>query len=87
MGNIFLETSYTKCCGETIPRLASKISKLSIFLDQWSKVLCSLFFVVCQVEGYRNILKLSLLLSRMRPFLKAKSGLKRVSLPHFLHDF
>ena len=30
MGNIFLEKSYTKCDGETIPRLFSKKSKLSI---------------------------------------------------------
>ena len=30
MGNIFLEKSYTKCDGETIPRLFSKKSILSI---------------------------------------------------------
>ena len=34
MRNIFLEKSYTKCGGETIPRLFSKKSKLSIALDQ-----------------------------------------------------
>ena len=34
MRNIFLETSYTKCGGETIPRPFSKKSKLSISLDQ-----------------------------------------------------
>ena len=32
MKNIFLKKSYTKCSGE--PRLFSKNSKLSIFLDQ-----------------------------------------------------
>ena len=32
--NIFLEKSYTKCGGETIPRPFSKKSKLSISLDQ-----------------------------------------------------
>ena len=32
--NIFLERSYTKCDGETIPRPFSKKSKLSIHLDQ-----------------------------------------------------
>ena len=32
MGNIFVEKSYTKCVGETIPR--SEISKLNISLDQ-----------------------------------------------------
>ena len=34
MRNIFLEKSYTKCAGETIPRPSSKKSKLSIFLNQ-----------------------------------------------------
>ena len=34
MRNIFVEKSYTKCNGETIPRLSSKISKLSISQDQ-----------------------------------------------------
>ena len=33
MRNTFLETSCTKCGGETIPRPFSKISKLSISLD------------------------------------------------------
>ena len=43
MRNIFLETSYTKCDGETSPRLFSDKLKLSISLDQLSKVLYSLF--------------------------------------------
>ena len=34
MRNIFLEKLYTKCDGETIPRLFSKNSKLSISLEQ-----------------------------------------------------
>ena len=34
MRNIFLEKSYTKYGGETIPRPFSKKSKLSISLDQ-----------------------------------------------------
>ena len=34
MRNIFLEKSYTKYRGETIPRSYSKKSKLSISLDQ-----------------------------------------------------
>ena len=33
MTNIFLDKSYTKCGGETIPRPFSKKSKLSISLD------------------------------------------------------
>ena len=32
--NIFVQKSYTKCAAETIPRPLSKISKLSISLDQ-----------------------------------------------------
>ena len=34
MRNIFLEKSYTKCVEETISRLFSEKSKLSISLDQ-----------------------------------------------------
>ena len=38
MRNIFLEKSYNKCDGETIPIPFSKKSKLNIFLDQLPKV-------------------------------------------------
>ena len=34
MGSIFVEKSYTKYAGETIPRPSSKKSKLSISQDQ-----------------------------------------------------
>ena len=34
MWNVFLEISYTKCGGETIPKPFSKKSKLSISLDE-----------------------------------------------------
>ena len=34
--NIFVEKSYGKCGGETIPRPFSKKSKLSLSLDQYS---------------------------------------------------
>ena len=33
MGNVFVEKSYTKCDGETIPRPLSKKSKLSIEME------------------------------------------------------
>ena len=39
MRNIFHEKSYTKCGGETSPRPFSEKLKLTISLDQWSKVL------------------------------------------------
>ena len=45
MRNIILEKAYTKCCGETSPRPISGKLKLSISLDQWSKVLYSLFLL------------------------------------------
>ena len=45
MRNIFVEKLYTKCSGETIPRNFSEKTKLSIFLDQLSKVLYSLFLL------------------------------------------
>ena len=38
MRKIFLEKSYPKCGGETSPKPFSKKSKLSISLDQYSKV-------------------------------------------------
>ena len=38
MENIFHEKSCTKCGGETFARLFFKKSKLSISLDQWSKI-------------------------------------------------
>ena len=39
----FIENSYTKCGRETIPRPLSKKSKLSVSLDQYSKILYILF--------------------------------------------
>ena len=43
--NINLEKSYTKCGGETSPRLIYGKLNLSISLDQQSKVLYSLFLL------------------------------------------
>ena len=48
--NIFLEKSYTKCGGETIPRTFCKKSKLSISLDQLCKVLDSLFLLTTKLK-------------------------------------
>ena len=48
--NVFLEKSCTKCGGETIPRPFSKKSKLSIFLDQYSKSLYILFLLVAKLR-------------------------------------
>ena len=46
--NIFFENS--KCGGETIPRPFSEKSKLSISLDQLSKVLYSLFLLYAKLR-------------------------------------
>ena len=62
MRNIFLEKSYSKYGGEKIPR--------SIGLS-----FIQLVFIVWQVEGYRNILKLScrpLAFTSNKAFLKNK---------------
>ena len=58
MKNNFPETSYTKYVGETIARLFYKKSKLNISLDRQSKVL-NIFFIVSQIEGIRDVLKLT----------------------------
>ena len=53
MGNIFLEKLYRKCGGETSPRPFSKKSKLSISLDQESKVLYSLFLLCAKLRDVK----------------------------------
>ena len=88
--NIFLEKSYTKYGGKTIPRPFSEKSKSSISLDQQSKILYSLLLLNVQVEGYRNTLKRScrpLAFTTYKTSLQNKRGLGLVSLPHFLHNF
>ena len=56
MRNIFLEKWYTKCGGETSPWAFSEKLKLSIYLDQYSKVFYS--FIGYQIEGYQIETKL-----------------------------
>ena len=60
--NIFVEKSYTKCGGETIPRPFSKKTKLSISLDHQSKVLYGLFLL------HANIRAIEIVKPRCRPF-------------------
>ena len=50
MGNFSLK-SYTKCGGETIPRSFPKNLKLSISLDQCSKVLYSLSLLYAKLRA------------------------------------
>ena len=57
MRNIFHEKLYTKCGRETIPSPFSKKSKLSISLDQQTKVLYILFLLFVKlrtIESDRN---------------------------------
>ena len=55
MRNIFLERSYTKCGGEASPAHFSGKLKLRISLDQWSKVLCSLFLLYPKLRAIKYI--------------------------------
>ena len=53
MRKLFLEKSYTKYNGETISRPYSKKSKLTISLDQDSKVLFSLFLLYVKLRAIK----------------------------------
>ena len=73
MANIFLEKLFPKCSGEIIPRPFSKKSELNISLDQYSKVLYSLyssvqFYTVRAIEVYWNKAADNLLLSHIKLF-------------------
>ena len=50
---IFVEKSYTKCPGETIPRPLPKISKLSMSLDQYCKVLINLLLLYANLRAIK----------------------------------
>ena len=49
--NIFIKKSYTKCAGETISRPLPKKSKLSISVDQYCRVLNSLFLLYANLRA------------------------------------
>ena len=49
--NIFVQKSYAKFAGETIPRLLSKKSKLNLSLDQYGEVLSSLFLLYANLRA------------------------------------
>ena len=59
MTKTFLEKSYAKCCGETSPRPFSEKLKLSISLDQYSKVLYSLLLLYGKLRAIEIYQKLS----------------------------
>ena len=73
--NIFFEKSYTKNGGETIPRPFSKKLKIEHIPGSTAKSSTKFVFTACQVEGYRNILKISytrLAFISYKAFLKDK---------------
>ena len=77
MRNIFLEKWYTECSGETIPWPFSKKSKLSISLDQQSKVLYGLLLLYARlrtIKIYWNWATYHLLLPYMKLFFQSESG-------------
>ena len=89
MRNIFFEKSFTKYGGQTIPSSFSKKSKLSVFLDQKSKVLYTQFLLFAKssdIKIYSNEATDRLLLHQIKLFYKTKRGLELVSFPHFLPD-
>ena len=53
MRNIFLEKSYSKCGRETSLRLFSEKLKLSLSLNQQSKVLYSLFSLYAKLRAIK----------------------------------
>ena len=88
MRNLFLVKSYTTCGRETIPRRFSKNSKLSITLDQYSKVVYILFFFACQRWGLSKVIETKLQTTCFYLIHSVfKRGLELVSLSHFLHIF
>ena len=77
MRNIFFEKWYTECSGETIPWPFSKKSKLSISLDQQSKVLYGLFLLYARlrtIKIYWTWATYHLLLPYMKLFFQSESG-------------
>ena len=59
MGNIFLEESYSKCGRETSPRPFSEKNKIEHISGLIVFSFIQFVFIVCQVECYLNICKLS----------------------------
>ena len=54
LGNIFLEKLYTKCGAETVLRPFSKKFQLMISMDQYSKVLYTLFLSFAKLRTIKS---------------------------------
>ena len=86
MTYIFLKKSYTKCSGETIPKLFFKKSKLNKFQ---SNILYFLF-LLWPSRGLLKYIKLRctpLILPLLEVFWNTKRRLELVFLSQFSHDF
>ena len=86
MKNIFLEKSYTKCHGQNYYQTLFQKVKVKRISGSIVQSFIWLFFV-CQVEDYRNILKLSCRPLAFTSCKKTKRGLEQVSVPHVLDNF
>ena len=89
MRNIFLENHKQNTVEKLFPDPFLK-TKIKLISGSIVQSFIKFVFIVCQIEGYRNILKLSCRpfpFTSYKPFLKAKRSLQLISLPHFLHDF
>ena len=64
---------------KTILRHFSEKSKLSLSLDQWSKVLYSLYLLKLNCR--------SIAITSYKAFQKPKRRLELVSFPYFMYDF
>ena len=53
--NIFVEKSYAKCAGESIPGPLSKKTNLSISLDRQCKILNSLFLLYANLRAIETV--------------------------------
>ena len=93
MRNIFLEKSYTKCGGETSPRLFSGKLKLSISLDHSLKFFTIYFYCILSlwlskyIETKLHTTCFYKAYFKNKHILEIKRGLELFSLPHFLHIF
>ena len=86
----FLEKPYTKCDAETIPRHFCKFIKIEHTSGSIFQSFIKFAFVLCQVEGYPNIMKL---ICRLLDFTWYKAFFKNqkvvwnfASLSHVLHN-
>ena len=93
MRNIFVEKSYIKCDGETVPRPFSKKKNWAYLCIKSLKFYAVCFYHMPSLDIYiiYNILKLSsrpIAFNSFKAFSKKTNrGRELVSLPHFLHDF